>query len=362
MTISAGMRALAVAFPATVRTNEYWLEKHPSMVAAAEQKTLAKLWSEKHESSPATAAFDTEMKPYLADPFRGTVVRRVLGPNETSLSLQLAAARDALAARGISAAEVDLAIVSTFYADQVDVGNAAFVAKELGLRGAAWNLESACASSVIGFQTACALIRAGECERVLVVAACRYSHVLDETDTLSWFLADGAGAFLVERVPEGEGYLAGKTVHTADTCGVFFPELMVDDTGAARIRMRASPRAGQVLRESSQVHLVNCCEGAARAAGLSLSDVDFFIFNTPTAWFAAFAARALGIDVARTITTYPRFANIGPVLMPTNLHEAASSGKIRPGDRVLLYAVGSVSSASAVVMRWGEVALGPRPA
>jgi 3-oxoacyl-[acyl-carrier-protein] synthase-3 len=88
-----------------------------------------------------------------------------------------------------------------------------------------------------------------------------------------------------------------------------------------------------------------------------LSDIDFFVFNTPTAWFAAFAASALGGDPERVANVYPKTANNGPALMPAGLHESASAERIKPGDLVLLYAVGSVSSASAVVMRWGDVSL-----
>ena len=41
-----------------------------------------------------------------------------------------------------------------------------------------------------------------------------------------------------------------------------------------------------------------------------------------------------------------------------NLYRAAASGRLKPGDLVLLYTIGSVSSAGALVMRWGDVALG----
>jgi 3-oxoacyl-[acyl-carrier-protein] synthase-3 len=48
-------------------------------------------------------------------------------------------------------------------------------------------------------------------------------------------------------------------------------------------------------------------------------------------------------------------------LWPTNLHHAASHGLVRPDDLVLVSSVGSVSTAGAVVMRWGDVGLGPLP-
>ena len=96
MTRAVGMKSLAVRFPATIRANEYWREKHPEMVASAEQKVLARLWAPDHERTASTEPFDIEMAPYLGDPFRGMVERRILLPSETALPIQVQAARAAL--------------------------------------------------------------------------------------------------------------------------------------------------------------------------------------------------------------------------------------------------------------------------
>jgi 3-oxoacyl-[acyl-carrier-protein] synthase-3 len=125
--------------------------------------------------------------------------------------------------------------------------------------------------------------------------------------------------------------------------------------------MLAHPKTGKVLRDTAQPFLEECCAGALAAAGVKISDIDYFAVNTPTAWFADFAARALHVDRAKIENTHDDYANIGPVLTPANLFHAASAGRIKPGDLVLIYAIGSVSSAGAAVMRWGDVALGPLP-
>lgn len=360
MTRAVGMQSLAVSFPRTIRTNDYWREHHPELVAAAERKTLAKLWTPENQSA-ATEPFDIEMGPYLRDPFRGSEERRVLLPGEPALSIQIEAARAALAAANVGPGDIDLTIASTFYADKLDTGNSAFIVRELGLGGTSFNIESACTSSVVGFTTACGLIRAGMHKRVLVVIACSYSHVLDETDTLAWFLADGAGAFVVGEVPEGDGFIAMHSGHTTATCEAFYTELAIDPIKGPVRRMRASPRTGQILRDTSSVYLLDTCRGAAHQAGVSLDDIDFFIVPTPVAWFHAFAARALGVDRSRIISTHRLYANLGPVLMPANLYHAVHEGRIEKGDLVMLYGVGSVASASAVVVRWGDVPLGPPP-
>jgi 3-oxoacyl-[acyl-carrier-protein] synthase III len=357
----AGMKSLAVSYPRQIRTNDYFRQKYPEMVANAETKTLAKIWAAPDDAAVRVEAFDAEMAPYLKDPFRGAVRRRVLSEGESALTLEVAAARAAIEAAHMKAGDIDLLIVCSFRADTIGVGNAPVLAAELGLTGAAWNLETACSGSVVALQTAAALVRAGEYRNILVVTSCTYSRDADEGDSLSWFLGDGAGAFVVGPTTGGEGVLGGTTIHTADTCGAFRYELVTTPAGRPTVRMLSGASAGKVLRESSITYLRQCCDGALRAAKTKLSDIDFFVFNTPTAWYARFCARSLGIPPEATIDTYPLYANMGPALMPTNLYRAVKSGRIKRDALVLLYAIGSASTASATVMKLGEVALGPDP-
>jgi 3-oxoacyl-[acyl-carrier-protein] synthase-3 len=94
---------------------------------------------------------------------------------------------------------------------------------------------------------------------------------------------------------------------------------------------------------------------------VSLADIDFFVVPTPVAWYASFAARLLGFPPEKTLSTHHLYANTGPVLMPANLYHAALEGKMRPGSLVMIHTVGIVSNASAAVLRWGDVRLGPPP-
>lgn len=360
MTSFAGIQSLAVRFPAGVRTNDYFRERYPAAVAMAEDKTLSRMFSPPDTTS-SNYAFDIEMKPYLTDPFRGTVERRVLGPGESARDLELQAAKDALAAAKLQPGDVDALIAASFIPDTLGAGNAAYLCRDLGVKGPGWNLESACSGSVVALQNAAALVRAGEYRRVLVVTSCTYTRMNDEADSLSWFMGDGAGAFVVGSMPDGEGVLGSKIVSTQETCGCFYLELSKDARGEACIRMRAGESAGRVMRDTAAPQLIECCRGAIAAAGLSIEDIAFFVFNTPLAWFASFAARALEIEPERTISMYPSYGNMGPMLVPANLFHAAHSRRIRKGDLVLVYSVGTVSTAGAIVMRWGDVPLGPPP-
>ena len=354
---AAGLRSLAVAYPPSVRTNDYYRERFPAQVAASEERGLARLWSAYGGEAPSH--FDLAFEPYGADPFRGTVERRMLEPGEPVLPLELHAARHALEAAQLEAADIDLVLSASFLPDQPGLGNGAFLVRELGIAAPAWNVETTCSSATAALRLAAAQVRTGEAKHVLCVVSCSYSRVIEPEDNFGWFLGDGCVAFVVGPCEPGYGYLASKVINTADTCGKIRYEMELDGGGSPCLRIRAGEGAGRALRDGAAEFLQLCVHGAVEAAGIRLSDVAFFAFNTPTAWYADFCVRALGIRHEQTIDTYPSYANTGPVLWPTNLHHAASRGLVRPGDFVLVYSVGSVSSAGAVVMRWGDVALGP---
>ena len=362
-----GIRAIAVSFPSIVRTNDYYRQHYPELVAKAEEKTLAKLFvpstsGNKTSGDEEIDIWSQAVAPYMQDPFRGTVERRVVAPDESSLSLEYQAACDALEAAQLAPQDVDLLLVTSLFPEQITPGNAAFLAGKLGLQGAAWNIESTCTSALVSLQTACSLVRAGQYRNVLVVVSTTYSRFTDVRDTLSFLSGDGAGAFVVDTLEANQGILGTKIANTAETCGAFYNELIMNEQGNPWMFIRGGKGASKMFANTTVKFLRKCCEGAAAEAGVSLKEIDFFAFNTPTAWYAQVCTQALGIDPERTININPLYANIGPTFPVANLYHAAQAGKIRENDLVLVYTMGSSSNAGASVMRWGKVALGSAPA
>lgn len=366
----ARLSALAVGFPSLLRTNAYWRRTRPEMVARAEEYSLARLWGKDARTSPSEpSAFDLAMAPYLADPFRGAVERRIRAPKETALSMELTAARGALTAAGLTPRDLDLVLVSSFVGDRFGVGNAPYLARELGLTVPAWNFETACASSVVGLHMAADLVQSGAYRRILVVVSTSNSVQVLDDDSIGWFVGDGAGAFLLERShsgkesgeDSGEGVLGHHTLNSIGTNDMFVIRSVPDGAGGTRLATVANPEAAAMARDTAEPYLTTCVEGALKHAGVGVSDVDFWVFNTPNAWYADFCARVLGVAEGRYHSVYPRYANIGGALMPATLYHALLEGRVRPGQIVATYAIGSSSTASALVMRVGDVALGPPP-
>lgn len=341
-----------ISFPATVRNNDYYRKHYPKHVADIENSQLSTLWTP--EDSQELTYFERAMTPYLTDPFRGTLKRHILAPDETIRAHEIAAAKAALDAASITPEQVDLLISVSMWPDQLGFGNGLWLAERLGLRCAAWNLESAQSGGLAALQTAHAFTASGLYKTVLVVVSCSYSRAVPESSTFAWFLGDAASAAVVTTEfgdQTGGELLSAAAINTVESQHEFVATPTNTPYGP-NLELTPSTARGAALRKHTDHHLSTVVSHAVDHAGYQLSDIDFFVFPTPVAWFTDFATQLLKVDPAKTMDTYPQYANVGPALPLVNLHAALSTGHIRPGDLVLVAAIGSVSSAAASLLRW----------
>lgn len=357
-----GIRSLALCFPDKIRTNQYWQEKSMSgAVLNAPRRSRVKRHREFPPSEDGLDIWSHAVAPYLSDPFRGSVERRVIGSKESSRSLECRAAQEALSAAGLVSDAVELLIVTSIFSESLGLNDASNLSQQLGLQAPAWNLEATCSSALVALQNACALVKANVYKNILVVVSHIGSNASAEDDTLSWSLGDGAGAFVVSSLKSGQGILGAKMIHTAETRGAYIYELVNKLQDQPRICLRTGDNASS-LAETAVEFVRICCQGALAAAGVTLEQIKFFSFNSPSAWYVNVCAQALNIDPARTINLYPYYANIGPVAPIANLYHGMQNGNFQEDDLVLVYTTGAASTAAAMVMRWGDVTLGSMPA
>ena len=168
--IAAEIQSLAIEMPRIVRTNDYWRQRYPDLVQEVERRGRHKVWTPPANSSESSL-FLEEMAPYLGDPFRGTLERRVLDTGQTSLSLESGAARRALGALGLGPGDIDITLCVSFLGDHAGLGNGAFLAKELELTGPAWNVESTCSGSLAALDLAASLIASERAERIAAASS-----------------------------------------------------------------------------------------------------------------------------------------------------------------------------------------------
>ncbi|WP_437580010.1 3-oxoacyl-ACP synthase III family protein [Sorangium sp. So ce887] len=346
--------------PRWIRTNDYWRKRYPERY---ERKPDGRPRAAGPLPNVSRSAYDIEMDRYLDDPFLGAVERRVVGPGESSVTLAVAAARQALETASLSPDDIDQLVSSSIFPDRVGIGDAGFISKELKQRGGCFHVEATCNGSLVSLVIASAFVGAGLKRRVLATAACNFSRAIDESYPTSPLTGDGAGAFVVSEVEPGYGLLGTYSLQTGESAGTWILDTAPDETGTTeggrKIRLRSEPTILHVFRRIYEPSLHRAVEGALTAASVELKDIRFFLFSSSVAWFTPFCVRALGIDPARTFDTYPHYANMANAMLPVGLHRAARTGLVRRDDLVLIYGFGGQSESTAVVLRWGDVALGP---
>src|SRR5215813_12174108 len=132
----------------------------------------------------------------------GIQSRFVAGPGETTHSLAVAAAAQAM--EGAGAPRPDCLICATFTPEYQLCPSAPSIASSLGLGPiAAFDLNAACSGGAVGLVTAMSLIAAGTFERILLVASDTTTRRLAPDDARTRILfGDGAAALVIESDPE----------------------------------------------------------------------------------------------------------------------------------------------------------------
>src|SRR3954468_24227206 len=134
--------------------------------------------------------------------------RRIAEPGEALSDLALPAAREALEAAGIEAAQLDLVIVATVTPDMAFPATAAIIADQLGAKdAAAYDLSAGCTGFMYAVAQGYGMVASGLARRALVVGGDVLSRILDWTDRSTVVLfGDGAGAVVLEPSAEA-GFL-----------------------------------------------------------------------------------------------------------------------------------------------------------
>jgi 3-oxoacyl-[acyl-carrier-protein] synthase-3 len=359
MTIPAGLKSIAIALPQKKYDNYYWVENWPQLV----ERETGWLWKRNDLQNNRNKHFNEQMANYVDDIFRGARYRYFLDHDETVFSLELKAAEEALKQAQLTSSNIDLLISTSFLADQVGEGSSAYLAKALDLQHSAWNMESACSSFTVAYDTAVGLVQSGRYKNILVVTSCCYSKNVDLNTPLAFGIGDAAVSIVVSADTSCAGYLGGCNRHSAETIGsVSFETSTSRETG--NLKHYLTPHgevARERLRDMSEPLLKHCVEGALIDAQLNLDDLDYFIFNSPMAWYTEFCVKTLGISPEKTHNIFPYYTNIGSSLPGVSLYHAAYEGKILQGDKVLIYTVGSVSSCMALILEWGDTNTGRLP-
>jgi 3-oxoacyl-[acyl-carrier-protein] synthase III len=281
--------------------------------------------------------------------------RHFAAEGQTTSDMAIRAARAALTNAGLEAADIDAVVVATSTPDFTFPAVATMVQAGLGMeRGFAYDVQAVCAGFVFGLVNAEGLIRTGQARRVLVIGAETFSRILDWTDRGTCVLfGDGAGAVVLE-AQDGTGTPADRGILASDlnSDGRYRDLLHVDggvsSTGTAgKVRMHGK----EVFRHAVE-KLAQTAETALERAGLSSSDVDWVVPHQANLRIIKGTAHKMGLPMERVVVTVQDHGNTSAASIPLALSVAAGDGRLKPGQLIVIEAIGGGLAWGSVVLRW----------
>ena len=275
-------------------------------------------------------------------------------PDQAVSDLAVEAAKKALAAAGRTAEDLDLIIVATTTPDLTFPATAAIVQRKLGApTGIAFDVQAVCSGFVYALSVADGFVARGLAKCALVIGAETMTRLMDWTDRGTCILfGDGAGAVVVE-AKEGRGDSSDQgLLGFALRCDGTKQDLLFVDGGVSttgtvgHLRMQGN----QVFRHAV-INISEAVEAAAERSGVAIDEVDWFIPHQANQRILEGVARRLGIREERVVSTVADHANTSAASIPLAWAKAVEDGRIKPGQLLLIEAMGGGLTWGACVVR-----------
>jgi 3-oxoacyl-[acyl-carrier-protein] synthase-3 len=283
--------------------------------------------------------------------------RRIAATGEACSDLAVQAGKQALAAAGLAATDLDMILVATCTGDYPLPATACLVQYQLGAtKAAACDLSAACCGFIYALSVADAYVKNGM-RHVLVIGSEVMSAITDWTDRNTCVLfGDGAGAVIVSASDGERGILSTHLRSDGALC-----ELIMVPGGGSR-----TPPSEKVLAEHLQYIkmkgnetfkvAVRTLEEIARATlsanGLRVEDLDLYVPHQANVRILKAVIERLGLPIKKVMLNVDRYGNTSAASIPIALDEAVREGRIKDGSLVMLGAFGAGLTWASAVIRW----------
>ena len=280
--------------------------------------------------------------------------RRFAGPGETAASLASTASCRALAAAGLTPADLDLIVCGTVTPDLMCPSVACLVQAALGCRTVpAFDVSAACSGFLYALSVATQYVTTGAARHALVVGAEVLSRALDLTDRNSCILfGDGAGAVVLAATPVlTAGVRSVRLYSDGSRRGLIDVPSTVTQPEPGEPPLNHVRIAGREVYRFAVTRMVELIQQAgADARELGIPGFDALIPHQVNRRIIDAALEATGFPAGKVMVNLDRYGNTSAASVPIALDEALRSGRCRPGDTVLLVAFGGgLTWSSAIV-------------
>lgn len=283
----------------------------------------------------------------------GILARHYADEGVQSSDLGVKAAENALEMAKCQPNDIDMIILATSTPDFFGgfPSTACMMQKKLGITSncAAFDVQAVCSGFLYALSVADSFIRAGVYKKVLVVGAETYSRIVDYNDRTTCVLfGDGAGAVVLS-ASEEPGIMA-TSLHADGNYGdiLSLPGKLNNGVveGKAFVYMDGKAVFKLAVTWMDKVGLE-----ALDKAGLKNTDVDWMIPHQANLRIMQSSAKKLDIPNEKIIVTVDQHGNTSAASIPLAIDVGVRDGRIKPGQNILLAAIGGGLTWGAVVAR-----------
>jgi 3-oxoacyl-[acyl-carrier-protein] synthase-3 len=293
----------------------------------------------------------------------GIIERHIAAPNQTTATLAVDAAIEALTVANLAPDQVELIIVASATPEHLFPATACLVQDQIGaVKAGAFDLSAACSGFIYALNMAAQAIRTGSLNNALVIGSETLSKFTDWEDRGTCILfGDGSGAFVLQGSDQPGGILSA--VMRSDGSG---GDLLILPAGGSHMPASSETvknrqhfiqmNGREVFRFATRV-MTDATREVVEAAHLTMDQIKFIIPHQANQRIIANSAKQLGISLERYIVNVERYGNTSSASIPIAMCEAANDGRIQPGDRLVMVAFGGGLTWASVMAQWS----GPFP-
>ncbi len=287
--------------------------------------------------------------------------RRFCAEDEDSYTLAVEAAKNAITAAGIEKDEIDCIICGTVSGEYVTPSMACIVQKELEIKEdiPVLDVNAACSGFIYGLEVARGLLNGNDGKCGLVIGCEHLSKLLNMEDRNTCVLfGDGAGAAVIRTVNENGSDSERDEAGTNATGNAPYAtvlgarggyEIMVDGPGLNRSTIKMDGKA--VFRFAVDA-IPKCIHTLEKKGRITLDEVDQVVCHQANARIIDHCVRKLKADPEKFYKNMDRYGNTSAASVPMALDELVRSGKVKPGDTLMLVGFGGGLTWAGVLIRF----------
>ena len=270
----------------------------------------------------------------------GIKERHIANEQETIAFMGKEASVQALQAAGLCANDLDLIIVATTSNQNAFPSAACEVQNLLEIYDIpAFDVSAACAGFTYGLSIADNFIKAGSAKNVLVIGADALANACDPEDRGTIILfGDGAAAVVVTATEEA-GILSTH-INADGRFGDLLKLPNVERGNAEALNNSYLSMAGNEVFKVAVKKLSQVVVDTLAANDIDKEQLDWLVPHQANKRIITATAKKLGLAMEQVIVTLDKHGNTSAASVPLALDEGVRSGKIKPGQLVLLEAFG----------------------